>query len=125
MSNSSISRYVQKQQELERIKEELARLESDPKLQQEMEFKSRLEQLMGEFEKTAKDVIAILNPSPAEAKDTASTSTGRRKRKLKVYKHPETGEVVETRGGNHKTLKSWKDEFGADEVESWLVQTQE
>jgi hypothetical protein len=39
---------------------------------------------------------------------------------LKVYKNPHTGEVVETKGGNHKTLKEWKAEHGSATVESWL-----
>lgn len=39
---------------------------------------------------------------------------------MKVYKNPLTGEIVETKGGNHKLLKAWKAQFGA-EVESWLV----
>jgi hypothetical protein len=29
--------------------------------------------------------------------------------------------LVETKGGNHKTLKEWKTNHGADEVESWLA----
>ncbi|EGH26812.1 hypothetical protein PSYMO_37207, partial [Pseudomonas amygdali pv. mori str. 301020] len=33
-----------------------------------------------------------------------------------VYKHPKTGEVIETKGGNHKVLKEWKAEHGADVV---------
>jgi len=32
-----------------------------------------------------------------------------------------TGEVVETKGGNHKTLKEWKSKYGSDKVESWLA----
>ena len=39
---------------------------------------------------------------------------------MKVFKNPYTGEVVETKGGNHKVLKSWKAEHGAETVESWL-----
>lgn len=40
---------------------------------------------------------------------------------LKIYKKPHTGEVVETNGGNHKTLKEWKAEHGSATVESWLT----
>jgi hypothetical protein len=36
----------------------------------------------------------------------------------KGYKNPQTGEVVETNGGNHKTLKEWKAERGSATVES-------
>jgi hypothetical protein len=44
----------------------------------------------------------------------------RRERVVKVYKNPHTGETIETKGGNHRQLKEWKSEFGADTVESWL-----
>jgi len=36
-------------------------------------------------------------------------------------KKPHTGEVVKTKGGNHKTLKDWKAEHGSATVESWLT----
>ncbi|OTH38125.1 transcriptional regulator, partial [Pseudomonas aeruginosa] len=39
---------------------------------------------------------------------------------VKVYRNPETGEVVETKGGNHRVLKSWKEQHGAKTVNSWL-----
>ena len=28
--------------------------------------------------------------------------------------------VVETKGGNHKILKAWKEKHGADVVEGWV-----
>ncbi|MFG6179669.1 histone-like nucleoid-structuring protein, MvaT/MvaU family, partial [Halomonas sp. THAF12] len=79
---------------------------------------------MQEFDKTASDVIEVLTPG----KDNASrqqANSGRRKRKLKIYKNPETGEVIETRGGNQKTLKAWKDKHGAETVETCLVRTED
>jgi hypothetical protein len=81
---------------------------------------------MSEFDKSAADVSALRDPKPSSgAAKSASTAGGRRKRKLKIYKNPNTGEVVETRGGNQKTLKAWKDQFGGDTVESWLVRVEE
>ncbi|HCL4185724.1 TPA: DNA binding protein, partial [Pseudomonas aeruginosa] len=47
-------------------------------------------------------------------------SSQRKARAVKVYKNPNSGEIVETKGGNHKVLKAWKAEFGNDVVESWL-----
>jgi hypothetical protein len=41
-------------------------------------------------------------------------------RSVKVYKNPHSGEVVETKGGNHKVLKEWKAEYASEQVESWL-----
>jgi hypothetical protein len=40
---------------------------------------------------------------------------------LKVNKTPHTGDVVENKGCNHKTLKEWKAQYGSDTVESWLA----
>ncbi|MFC2990624.1 hypothetical protein [Halomonas tibetensis] len=55
-----------------------------------------------------------MDPQLTTAKAAGTTATGRAKRKLKIYKNPNTGEVVETRGGNQKTLKAWKNEYVAE-----------
>ena len=116
--SSLLSNYMQMEQQLKQIQSELDKLQNDDRLKAELEFKEKLESLMREFDKSAADVIALLNPKPA-------SGGTRRKRKLKIYKNPHTGEVVETRGGNQKTLKAWKDEHGSDTVESWLVRVEE
>lgn len=41
---------------------------------------------------------------------------------VKQYKNPHNGEIIETKGGNHKLLKEWKAEYGSDVVEGWLAQ---
>lgn len=54
---------------------------------------------------------------------SAAAATGvkkRRERMVKVYKNPHDGSVVETKGGNNKTLKAWKTQYGAETVDSWL-----
>lgn len=125
---SLLTEYMQMEQQLKQLQANLDKLQNDKRLQAELEFKDKLEALMKEFDKSAADVITLLNPKPAAAaapKASAATAGGRRKRKLKIYKNPNTGEVVETRGGNQKTLKAWKDEFGTDTVESWLVRVEE
>lgn len=122
---SIISSYLQKEQQLKQLQEELEQLQNDERLKAELQFKDKLEALMREYGKSAADVINLLDPKPTADKSPSSpTSAGRAKRKLKIYKNPNTGEVVETRGGNQKTLKAWKDEYGAETVESWLVRTE-
>ncbi|WP_069383743.1 histone-like nucleoid-structuring protein, MvaT/MvaU family [Halomonas caseinilytica] len=127
--SSLLSNYMQKEEQLKQLQAELEKLENDERLKAELEFKNKLQALMSEFDKSATDVIELLSPKAASggtaSKSAAASGGGRRKRKLKIYKNPNTGEVVETRGGNQKTLKSWKDEFGADTVESWLVRVEE
>lgn len=124
---SLLNEYMQMEQQLKELQSNLDKLQNDKRLQTELEFKDKLESLMNEYGKSAADVIALLDPKPAATSSkTASSPAGvRRKRKLKIYKNPNTGEVVETRGGNQKTLKAWKDEFGSETVESWLVRVEE
>jgi hypothetical protein len=38
-----------------------------------------------------------------------------------AYTCTNSGELLETQGGNHKTLKEWKAEHGSTTVESWLT----
>ncbi|MGQ4880009.1 histone-like nucleoid-structuring protein, MvaT/MvaU family [Billgrantia sp. LNSP4103-1] len=124
---SLLSEFMQKEQQLKQLQAEMERLQNDERLKAELEFKDKLEALMREFNKSSADVINLLEPQggkSAPAKTASSNSTGRRKRKLKIYKNPKTGEVVETRGGNQKTLKAWKDEYGSDTVEGWLVRVE-
>ncbi|RKR06042.1 H-NS family protein MvaT [Kushneria sinocarnis] len=128
---SLLNEYMQKEQQLRQLRDELQQLEQDQRLKSELEFKEKLEALMSEYDKSASDIIAILDPERRQSsqRETSSRSSGnasggRRKRKLKVYRNPHTGEVVETRGGNHKTLKAWKEEYGNDTVENWVERTE-
>ncbi|GHB01892.1 histone-like nucleoid-structuring protein, MvaT/MvaU family [Modicisalibacter luteus] len=125
--SSTLQKYVEKERLLKQLSEELKQLEGDQGFQRELEFKNKLEALMKDFDKSAADVIELLQPGkPAETKvSQPANGGGRRKRRLKIYKNPNTGEVVETRGGNQKTLKAWKEEHGDETVESWLVRIEE
>lgn len=123
---SVLSDYLKKEQMLKQLQEELHALENNSELKAELEFKERLQALMTEHGKLARDVCEMLDPTyhskPAKAAKASTNSTdGRKKRALKVYKNPHTGEVVETRGGNHKVIQEWKAEFGNEEVVSWVV----
>ncbi len=119
---SILTTYLQKEQQLKQLQEELKQLESNEGFKADLEFKSQLEDLMKQYEKSAADVLSLLNPTPGAA--TSKDGGGQRKRKLRIYKNPTTGEVVEARSGNQKTLKAWKAEFGEEAVESWLVRVE-
>ncbi|EMX8451422.1 TPA: histone-like nucleoid-structuring protein, MvaT/MvaU family [Pseudomonas aeruginosa] len=108
------------------LQEQLAHLEvmkNDAGLKREIKFEEEVKELMREYGKSLRDVIAILDPEShfSSAKNLArGTASQRKARAVKVYKNPNTNEVVETKGGNHKVLKAWKAEYGNDLVESWL-----
>lgn len=120
--------YLKKEQLFKQLQEELQALESNSELQQELEFKDALTKLMTEYGKVSRDVCMMLDPSytaPGAGKKAVSNTDGRKKRTLKVYKNPHTGEIVQTRGGNHKIIQEWKAEHGNEEVVRWVVEERE
>ncbi len=80
---------------------------------------------MGEYQKSLRDIIALLDPEASRAGKSPRTAkaptTSKRARRVKQYKNPHSGEVIETKGGNHKTLKEWKAQWGSETVESWAT----
>ena len=99
-------------------------MENDKELKRELEFKEKLRDLMNEYDKSAKQMLEVLkaiDPSIQNRVESGSTSgsDGRKKRPLKTYRNPHTGEVVQTRGGNQKTLNEWRKQYGRDEVARW------
>ncbi|MBB6342350.1 hypothetical protein HNP49_002532 [Pseudomonas fluvialis] len=100
---------------------QLDELKNDGALKREIEFEQKLRDLMAEYGFSLKSIIALLDPQTRPSVATSVSARGqRRQRQAKVYKNPETGEVVETKGGNHKVLKAWKEQYGAEKVEGWL-----
>jgi hypothetical protein len=121
---SLITEYRNTENAIQELQQRLAGLQNDDRLKKELEFDGKLRSLMGEYSKSLPDIIAILDPAAAQSKGKLAKpveKAQRRERKVKVYKNPHTGELVETKGGNHKTLKEWKAEYGGDTVESWLA----
>lgn len=104
---------------IKELQERLHKLESDDKLKVELDFEGKLRDLMSKYGKSLRDVVAILDPD-SNNKVQPGVGKPRRERQIKRYKNPHTGEVIETKGGNHKVLKAWKEEHGAVVVESWL-----
>ena len=103
----------------------LEALKGSEALQAELEFEDKLRKLLAEYGMSLRNVIAILDPKAAAGAAAVGGKVDGRKgarapRAVKRYVNPHTNEVVETKGGNHATLKAWKSEHGAQQVESWL-----
>lgn len=119
---SRLAEYRKLEQQLAAQLAQLESMKSDSGLKKEMEFENRLRALLSEYGFSLKDVISLLDPQSARRVATSESKAAARKpRQVKVYKNPHSGEVVETKGGNHRTLKEWKNEYGSDTVESWLT----
>lgn len=98
----------------------------DPEVAKSLEFLRCLEVIAAKYQFSIKDIILLLDPSQAEKLQSApggrcSEELAKTKsiRPLKIYINPHTGQRIETRGANHSVLKSWKLEYGAQEVSSW------
>lgn len=106
------------------LAEQLAQLDAmknDDGLKKEIEFESKLRALMTEYSMSLRGIKALLDPQASLSSTAAKEDRApRRERKVKVYVNPNNGEKIETKGGNHKLLKEWKEEYGSDVVESWL-----
>ena len=122
---SLINEYRATEEAIKELQARLKNLSQDDKLQTELEFDGKLRTLMGEDQKSLRDIIALLDPdakvNKAPRGGAVKPAGTKRARKVKQYKNPHNGEVIETKGGNHKTLKEWKAKWGSDDVESWAT----
>ncbi|TWC22216.1 MULTISPECIES: histone-like nucleoid-structuring protein, MvaT/MvaU family [unclassified Pseudomonas] len=118
---SKLAEFRQLEKHLAEQLQALEALKGDAGLKQEIEFETKLRALLAKYGFSLKDIINLLDPQARRAPVAAPKAGTRKARQVKVYKNPESGEVVETKGGNHKTLKEWKAKYGSDKVESWLT----
>ncbi|HDY98495.1 MAG TPA: H-NS histone [Pseudomonas sabulinigri] len=118
---SMLQEYRQIEETIRELSERLQSLSNDDKLKKEIEFEEKLRTLMGQYNKSLKDVVAIIDPDNKSTSGKKSATGVKRARKVKQYKNPNTGEVIETKGGNHKNLKAWKEQYGSEKVESWMT----
>ncbi|WP_175252615.1 histone-like nucleoid-structuring protein, MvaT/MvaU family [Pseudomonas sp. BMW13] len=115
---SIIAEYKALEAQIAEQQKRLEALKGDEKLKREIEFESKLRGLLSEYNYSLRNVIALLDPQAS--KGAAAPKGARKERALKTYKNPNNGEVVETKGGNHKILKAWKEQYGAETVDGWL-----
>lgn len=118
---SKLAEYRQLGKHLAEQLQALETMNSDGALKKEIEFETKLRALLNQYGFSLKHITNMLDPQNSKRSQTPAVALGKRKpRELKVYKNPHTGELVEIKGGNHKTLKDWKTKYGSGVVESWL-----
>ncbi|KAF1311999.1 transcriptional regulator [Pseudomonas sp. SG-MS2] len=121
---SRLAEFRQLEQQLAAQLAELEALKGSSELQAEIQFETKLRDLLAEYGYSLRDIINILDPQANRriAAPAVAEKSPRRARQVKQYKNPHDGAVIETKGGNHKLLKEWKAEYGSDVVEGWLAQ---
>ena len=111
------------EKQLAQIEKELKSIERSAAFKKEKAISRALYNLMKKHGCSKNDLISILrgdSESPAKRSEALLKKT-RKPRKLKIFKNPNTGETVETRGGNHNVLKAWKSEYNLANIDEWLV----
>jgi hypothetical protein len=116
---SLLNEYRATEDAIKKLQLQLNSLSGNPALIKEMEFEEQLRALMGRYGKSLRDIIKILDPQSSSSIATAALGSPRKQRTVKVYRNPRSGEIIETKGSNHKLLKTWKKQYGAELVNSW------
>ena len=115
------------EKQMAQLEKELKSIENSAAFKKENAVKRALTNLMKKHSCSQNDLIALLQTDESEPSKRRKkpVATKRKPRKLKVFKNPETGETVETRGGNHKVLKAWKAQYKLDNIDDWLIETKD
>ena len=115
------------EKQLAQIEKELKSIERSAAFKRENAISKALSNLMKKHGCSSDDLISILQSnSTASGKRAVSSSRKARKpRILKIFKNPNTGETVETRGGNHRVLKAWKSDYKLASIDEWLIATKD
>lgn len=126
MKISTKKAHLEKQ--LAQLEKELKSIENSAAFRKENAIERALTNLMKKHGCSKTDLIALLQDSgsvTAKRGKRPAASATRKPRILKIFRNPNTGETVETRGGNHKVLKAWKAEHNLENIDEWLVGTKD
>jgi len=120
----SITKKTQMEAALAKLKKEIENLEKSESYKNEQSLIRGVEKLLNKFGKTRAELIAFLSDGETSTTKKAKSQSPRKQRKLKIYRNPLTNETIETRGGNHKILKAWKNQYPTQNIEEWIIEEQ-
>lgn len=134
-SEPATARLLRLKEEIDAKLVELSRLQASDELANEIAFVAEFNELRKKYQFDLNDAFAMMDPGHLFGTDFDAgdffealqvftskekcNSDVRKGRALMRYRNPFTGEVVETKGTNHKKLKEWKATHGRQVVESW------
>ena len=116
MSTSKLTEYQALQAQLKKLGEKQSVLEAEVKPQ--LDVRDKCVALAAEINMPLPLLVAMLADL---VKVEKKPRKAHKPRDMKIYVHPQSGERIETKGGNHKQLKEWKAQHGAEVVEGWRV----
>lgn len=121
---SRLAEFRRLEQKLAAQLAELESMKSDVGLKKEIDFETKLRTLLNAYGFSLKQVVSILDPESSRSTlmwTAVTPKNSRKPRIVKIYKNPDSGELIETKGGNQRQLKAWKAQYGSEVVESWRI----
>lgn len=97
---SKLNAFRQKQQALEKLQAELAALENSEELKSDLAFLNEAKALLEKFDKTPLEFAEMFDLEVAVPRV-------RTERKPRTFKNPATGETLQAKSTNNKTLRQW------------------
>lgn len=111
---SKYQEYLEIGKQIAELMEKKSRLKDDEEVVKATQFKEELDGLMEKYGMTAGDVVELVAGKASKKRPT------RKERSPKTWTNPHTGEVVHSKGANHKTLNAWRDQYGKEAVQEWV-----
>ncbi len=116
MSTTKLTEYQSLNAQLKKLAEKQSALEAEVKPQ--LDVRDKCVALAAEINMPLSLLVSMLADL---TKGEKKPRKAHKPRDMKVYVNPQTGDRIETKGGNHKQLKEWKAQHGAEVVEGWRV----
>lgn len=121
---SPLNAFREIEQALESKLGKLESLKNNPEIKQEIDFEEKLLGLMIRYEKTIHDLRQLIQHDAFGSKACQQHLYAQEERSCyraspRTYRHPVTGELLETRGKCAK-LKTWEKKYGFRTVSRWL-----
>jgi predicted nucleic acid-binding Zn-ribbon protein len=122
MAGNKLLEFRSLEAEIAELQSHLASLQ--PQIEVDRQIQSEIDAILAKNGKKPQYLLELYGVvASAKGAVAGKEKKTRRAREVKSYVNPHTNEVVDTKGGNNRTLKMWKQEHGAETVEGWLKKT--
>ena len=109
--------YQKTKKELEELESRLNKLAEHPAVKNANDFRKAFDKLLSKYEISESEAVSIITPSVINS----SPKVSRKPRAKVTYRNPHTKESVTTAGPNNRTLREWREKYGADKVRKWAT----
>lgn len=114
-----LTRHKQLMREMQRISDEVEKLEKDEAYQEAIKFKEDIDEVLKKHGKTEEDLLEMLAPPMSDEPRKKSSRKPKKSLPMKRYKNPHTQESLNVKTLKDPIIKPWIEKYGLDEVKGW------